>query len=157
MYTITWMILKNIMLSKRSKTQKCTYCVIPFTLIQTSKMNIVKKFRNVVPSEREGLIGKEHELILGGAECFLYCLHRCMHVGKQTELYSQLCTSLCKYVCYLLKRTVKKLNTHQQISISLYYGLAILKLLFVFSRLEQMSAYIKNNERQFSHRRSTDF
>lgn len=107
MYTMTWMILKNIMLNKGSQTQNCTYYVIPFTLIQTSKINIVKKVRNVVASEREGLIGKEHELILWGAECFLYCLHRCMHVGKQTELYSYLCASLCKYVCYLLKRTKK--------------------------------------------------
>ena len=64
MYTITWMILKNIMLSKRSQTQKLYISCDSIYINPTRKINTVEKFRKVVASRRAGLIQMGHETIL---------------------------------------------------------------------------------------------
>ena len=64
MYTITWMILKNIMLSQRNQTQKLYILCDSIYINPTSKINTVEKFRKVVASKRAGLIQMGHETIL---------------------------------------------------------------------------------------------
>lgn len=64
MYTITWMSLKNLMLSKRSQTQKLYILCDSIYINPASKINTVEKFRKAVASKRAGLLQMGHETIL---------------------------------------------------------------------------------------------
>ena len=88
------MSLKNLMLSKRSQTQKLYILCDSIYINPDSKINTVEKSRKAGASKRAGLLQMGPETILWGAECFLYCLHGCVHPGKQTALYAYLCLSV---------------------------------------------------------------
>lgn len=77
--------------------------------------------------------------MLREAGYFLYYLHRCTPTGKQIELYpSNLCISLWAYSYVTFKRNCKIKMKFLLVDLFLLYnGLAVLKLLFVFSRLKK--------------------